>query len=204
MHKSIFQELKMILKYPDKVKNDIKIHPDSTISNNTIIGKGTNINGPAFIACRSNAPCFIGKYCAIGHNLRVRTSNHNTNYISLINKFQKRHNLCIIDSNIKGAVFIGNNVWIGDNVIILSGVRIGDGTVIGAGSVVTKDIPPYSIAVGNPAKVIKKRFDDQIVEQLLKLHWWDWSKEKVQRNKWFFETDFSKEKNTDILKRIID
>ncbi|MGB4593270.1 MAG: CatB-related O-acetyltransferase [Coriobacteriia bacterium] len=74
----------------------------------------------------------------------------------------------------KGDVVIGNDVWIGHGATILSGVTIGDGAVIGAMAVVTGDVPPYAIAAGNPARVIRKRFDDETVAQLLELRWWDW------------------------------
>lgn len=70
-------------------------------------------------------------------------------------------------------VEIGNDVWIGDGVFIKNGVKIGDGAILGARAVVTKDIPPYAVAVGCPAKVIKYRFDKEIIDELLKLKWWE-------------------------------
>ena len=82
-----------------------------------------------------------------------------------------------------------NNVWIGDNVIILPGVKIGHGVVIGAGSIISKDIPAFSIAVGTPAKSIKKRFNDDIIKELLKIKWWDWNMIKIKQNKEFFNSD---------------
>lgn len=182
---------------------DIKIHPDSRLGKNTIIGLGTNINGPAFISSGKDAPVEIGKYCAIAYGLRIRPRNHYTGYANLQDKFQRRYQLPRLDS-IKGPVIIGNNVWIGDNVLILSGVTVGDGAVLGAGSIVTGDIPPYSIAVGNPARVIKKRFSDKIIEQLLRIEWWDWPEDKIRRNQQFFATDFSKEPFLDIYSLIVD
>ena len=82
----------------------------------------------------------------------------------------------------KGDTILGNDVWVGQNVTFLPGVKIGDGVIIGANSVVASDIPPYSIAVGNPCKVIKKRFDDETIEKLLKLKWWDYPIEIIEKN----------------------
>ena len=86
---------------------------------------------------------------------------------------------------------IGNDVWIANGAIILRGVTIGDGVVIGAGAVVTKDVPPYAIAVGCPAKIIKFRFGQEKIDKLLDLQWWNWSDEKIRENFEFFgKTDF--------------
>ncbi|MGL6342003.1 MAG: CatB-related O-acetyltransferase, partial [Waterburya sp.] len=164
-------------------------HPDSNIGEFTTIGYETYINGPTLIDSNKDAPVRIGKYCAIAHNLRIRSRNHYTGYINLQCNFQNKHEVPSLYTT-KGSIVIANNVWIGDNVIILSGVKVGDEAVIGAGSVVTKDIPPYSIAVGNPTRVVKKRFKEEIIEQLIHVKWWDWSEDKIQRNRAFFETNF--------------
>ena len=82
----------------------------------------------------------------------------------------------------KGDIVIGNDVWIGYEAVILSGVHIGDGAVIGARAVVTKDVAPYTVVGGVPAKKIKLRFDEETVRRLLALRWWDWPAEKIQRN----------------------
>ncbi len=79
-------------------------------------------------------------------------------------------------------VIIGHDTWIGHNVTIMGGVSIGDGAVIGSGSIVTKDIPPYAIAVGNPAKVINYRFDEKTIQKLLDIEWWNWSYEQINSN----------------------
>jgi len=81
----------------------------------------------------------------------------------------------------KGDVHIENDVWIGYQATILSGVTIGSGAVIGAGSVVTKDVSPYTVVVGNPARVIKKRFSDNDIRSLLEIKWWDWSEDKIRK-----------------------
>lgn len=83
---------------------------------------------------------------------------------------------------LKGDTVVGNDVWIGQNVTVLPGVHIGDGAIIGANSVVARDVPPYAVAAGNPCRVIRKRFDDELIKFLLELKWWDWDAEKIFRN----------------------
>lgn len=77
---------------------------------------------------------------------------------------------------------IGNDVWIGYEAVIMAGVHIGDGAIIGTRAVVTKDVPPYTIVGGVPAKEIKKRFDQKTVDELLDMKWWDWDRQKIQEN----------------------
>ena len=89
----------------------------------------------------------------------------------------------VIDSwDNKGDIVIGNDVWIGYEAVILSGVTIGDGAIIGTRALVTKDIPPYTIVGGIPAKPIRKRFTEKEISILLDKKWWDWPKEKIARN----------------------
>ncbi|MBT8276145.1 MAG: CatB-related O-acetyltransferase [Bacteroidia bacterium] len=87
---------------------------------------------------------------------------------------------------------IGNDVWIGKNVIILGGVTIGNGAIIAAGSVVTRDVPHYHIAAGVPAKSIRQRFSDKVVEELLELEWWNKSEDEIEKLRPLFEKDLSK------------
>lgn len=81
---------------------------------------------------------------------------------------------------LKGDTVIDNDVWIGQHVTVMPGVHIGDGAIIGANSVVASDIPPYSIAVGNPCRVVKKRFDDELIDLLLQFKWWDKDIEEIE------------------------
>lgn len=82
----------------------------------------------------------------------------------------------------RGDTVVGNDVWIGMDAVIMPGVTIGDGAIVGSGSVVTKDVPPYAIVGGNPAGVVRRRFDDATVERLLAIGWWNWDAEKITRN----------------------
>jgi len=133
----------------------------------------------------SNAEIQIGSFCSIAGDVKIFLGgNHRTDWIStfpfgVINKreFEKHRNLEYNTS--KGDVIIGNDVWIGHSATIMSGVTIGDGAVIGAHAVVTKNVEPYTVAVGNPAKPIKKRFSDETVKELLRIKWWEWSDEII-------------------------
>lgn len=82
----------------------------------------------------------------------------------------------------KGDIIIGNDVWIGYEAVILSGVTIGDGAIIGTRALVTKDVPPYTIVGGMPAKIIRKRFEEETINLLLEKKWWNWSREKIAKN----------------------
>lgn len=128
----------------------------------------------------------IGKFCAIGKGVEfiMNGANHRMNSVTTypFNIFGHGWEKCtptLEELPLKGDTVLGNDVWLGQNVTVLPGVRIGDGAVIGSNSVVAKDIPPYTIAAGNPCRVIRNRFDKELTEYLLKLKWWDWDAEKI-------------------------
>ena len=126
----------------------------------------------------------IGRFCSIARECYIGGATHPLDRVSTSGCFYLKGNFsgkCYYenDFNWKTHTTIGNDVWIGSRAIILGGTNIADGAVIGSGSVVTKDIGPYEIWAGNPAKFIRKRFDDQTIEKLLESKWWDWSDEKL-------------------------
>lgn len=131
----------------------------------------------------------IGKFCSIacGTKFLFNCANHTLKSLSTYT-FPLFYEEWELDkSNIttawdnKGDIVIGNDVWIGYEVVIMAGVYIGDGAIIAARAVVTKDVPPYTIVGGTPAKEIRKRFDTEVIQQLLKLKWWDWSTDKIRQ-----------------------
>ncbi|WP_394922810.1 CatB-related O-acetyltransferase [uncultured Robinsoniella sp.] len=132
----------------------------------------------------------IGKFCSIACGARFLFTSANHAMGSLANHtfpifFEewdlKKENVRDAWDN-KGDIVIGNDVWIGYDAIIMAGVHIGDGAVIGTRAVVTKDVPPYTIVGGVPARKIKMRFDSETVDELLRLKWWDWTSEKIKKN----------------------
>lgn len=166
---------------------------------NTRFGKHTKVFAPFFlhgvslgdysyIAKNSNiANCIIGKFCSIGPNFCCGLGVHPTNGISTAPMFysvakQNGMTLCREGKTAESMqTIIGNDVFIGANVTVLDGVKISDGAVIGAGAVVVDDIPPYAVAVGVPAKVVKYRFDEKTIESLLKKQWWNGSEEELKQ-----------------------
>ena len=133
-----------------------------------------------------DAKLIIGKYCSIASNVNIYLGgNHNINHITTY-PFGHIYNDIFKINNTKhpstrGDVIIGNDVWIADNVTIMSGVTINDGAVICNNSHVIKDVLPYSITGGNPAKHIKYRFTDEQIQKLLLIKWWDFPEEKLNK-----------------------
>ena len=131
----------------------------------------------------------IGKFCSIacGTKFLFNCANHSLKSLSTYTfplfyeewELEKSNITTAWDN--KGDIVIGNDVWIGYEAVIMAGVHIGDGAIIAARAVVTKDVPPYTIVGGTPAKEIRKRFDAEVIQQLLLLKWWNWSTDKIRK-----------------------
>ena len=169
-----------------------EIYVKPTIKNpNIIVGDFTYIADSEFESHVThhyewnNDKLIIGKFCQIASGVEfvMNGANHQMNAVSTFPFYTlEGWNMNapeMSDMPIKGDTIIGNDVWIGQNAVILPGVNIGDGAIIGANAVVGSDVTPYTIAVGNPAKKIRKRFDDELIELLLKFQWWNKSIEEI-------------------------
>lgn len=167
--------------------NDFESHipPLKAIDQRITIGKFTYGN-PQFMLWDSSERIDIGSFCSIANEVTIfGGGEHNSNWISTFPlRIAFNESMAHQDGHpaTKGRTIIGNDVWIGYRATILSGVSISDGAIIGAGSVVTKNVPPYAIVAGNPAKLIKYRFSFNQIESLLKICWWNWETDKIQKN----------------------
>ena len=132
----------------------------------------------------------IGKFCSIacGAKFLFNSANHTLQSLStypfpiFFGVWGLRVEDIAAAWDNKGDIVIGNDVWIGYEAVIMAGVTVGDGAVIGARAVVTKDVPPYTIMGGVPARPIRRRFPDDVTERLLAVRWWDWPEEKIRRH----------------------
>ncbi|MCD8328859.1 MAG: CatB-related O-acetyltransferase [Ruminococcus sp.] len=160
------------------------------------IGKYSYIGNNSFVSDTD-----IGNFTSISTDCYIGGTSHPTDWVSTSPVFHKWEN--IMKKNFSRHEFdifqrttIGNDVWIGNRVMIKAGVTIGDGAVIGMGSIVTKNIGAYEIWAGNPARMIRKRFDDETVEIISKSQWWNWPDEKIQQEAEAFNSvDLFKEKS---------
>ncbi len=135
----------------------------------------------------SKVKLVIGKFCAIAAETKfIMTGDHKLDAISTypFPIFQQgwEHVYDVKDLPVKGDIIIGNDVWIGYDSLIKNGVTIGDGAIIGARAVVVRDVPPYAIVAGNPAVVVKMRFDDATIARLLRIAWWNWDLSTINQH----------------------
>lgn len=163
-----------------------KVPDRCNFSGNIELGYATTLGYNNFL----HGDITIGKYCQLGADVAIHTTNHPTKYLSTyINKNLFDGELSKL-KEVKTAV-IGNDVWIGHNAIIVGNVKVGNGAVVASGSVVTKDVAPYAIVAGVPAKEIRKRFSEEIIEEIEALAWWDLPEDELQKIKPLFLKDLS-------------
>lgn len=181
--------------------SSVKIHGNFTfgqnckmdscdLDGNIEVGRFTTLWGPNLDIISGKNKVKIGSFCSIARNVSMQTFNHNTkkltSYFIGKNLFKENWENEAVS---KGDILIENDVWIGAHCVVLGGVSIHNGAVIAANSVVTKDVPPYAIVAGTPAKVIGYRFEQGLIEKLQKVQWWDWPLEKIEENKAIFESE---------------
>ena len=183
MDRLIYGMKRLLNRKPSSTLNS-KIDKCARIGNgsqivNSSIKKYSYVYNSALINTKLGAFCSIAEGCVIGGG------SHPLDWVSTSPVFYSGRN--VLKKNFSSKKYgefkqttIGNDVWIGSNCLIKGGVTIGDGAVIGMGSVVTHDIPPYEIWAGNPARLIRKRFDDKTIERLLKSKWWDLSDNTIE------------------------
>ena len=201
---------RMLIKFKNRKKN-VKFAKRATVGYNSSfegfnsIGEDTFFSGSigyaSYIGRASRINAKIGRYCCISEGVSTALGMHPTkDFVSIHPAFfsvAKQSGFTYVESqkydeykfadDDKNHVVIGNDVWIGNGAKIIGGITIGDGAVIAAGAVVTKDVPPYTIVGGVPAKEIKKRFSDDDIEFLLKFKWWDKPNQWIKENAYLFE-----------------
>jgi acetyltransferase-like isoleucine patch superfamily enzyme len=194
-------------KYDLRIGKGSRVRADSIFEGHNSVFNGTEVFGSqigrfTYIANNSQIrKAKIGRFCCIGDNVRTLLGRHPTSkYVSIHNAFYSPEPVVgktfskvthfeehlYIDPDEKYVVEIGNDVWIGNDVRIMDSIKIGHGAVIAAGSIVTKNVAPYAIVGGVPAKVIKWRFEQSDIDFLLKLQWWNWDTAKIEKNSALF------------------
>ena len=173
--------------YTHRIGSNVNLGSNVAIASNVEIRSGVEIDNYSYVNQGTTIVSGkIGKYTSIGCNCQIGLSEHPTNYISTSPHIYGKNNIFGIKEywcEIFSPPTIGNDVWVGNNCIILQGVKIGDGVIIAAGAVVTKDVEPFTIVGGVPARRIKKRFNEEKIRYLMDFKWWDFSIDELKKYK---------------------
>ena len=180
--KQCFLELKHKMskaKKKQEFESPVRITKRVRIGRNVSIGRFTYI-----VSGRIYDDVKIGRFCSIAENVVIGGGNHPSNWLSTStfcysDMFKIKNNFIPFTDNV--ITIIGNDVWIGAGTFIRKGITVGNGSIIGAGSVVVKDVPPYAIVAGNPANIIRHRFDEDTIERLLESKWWELNIDKLKK-----------------------
>lgn len=208
MIKNLLKKYIIKLKFGNKVKfgKRVCISLESFFEGRNVVNSNTNFSGymgfGSYIGINSSLYGKVGRYCSIAGNVKTVLGVHPTkDFVSTHPTFfslkkqnghtfvteQKFNEAKYADETNKYNVVIGNDVWIGDSALLMSGISIGDGAIIAAGAVVTKDVPPYAIVGGVPARVIRYRFSEEEIKFLLDFKWWNRSEKWLSENADKFE-----------------
>lgn len=197
--KKIYNTIILKIKYKNKnikiqsfnISKDIKLGQNCSIGKHVVISKNVDIGDYTYLNSEYNwtiidSNVIIGKFCSIGPGVTIGLGNHNFKYIST-HPFLYSKDYSFVNRNIKkvddtAKTIIGNDVWIGSYSNIKRGVKIGDGAIIGMNAVVTKDIPPYAIVGGVPAKIIRYRFKNNEIKLLEENKWWNQTNTMIKEN----------------------
>jgi len=182
---------KLIKKLHLRAITNSSIHKTSKVCSgsqivSSTIGKHTDIGYDCTIINTE-----IGAFCSFGANIIIGGASHTVDWVSTSpvfneNKDHLPQKFSYHKFDLSNKTIIGSDVWIGNNVLIKADIKVGHGAIIGMGSVVTKDVPPYEIWAGNPAKLIRKRFDELTISELLKMKWWNWDDKTIKENSFCF------------------